>query len=72
MVVLCDTSAILMLLRIAPDMFTDPRYGCVTIRQIYDEITRTPKFKSKYLWLHEKKAIFALFLLPLENLKALN
>ncbi|MBD3241514.1 MAG: hypothetical protein GF331_13070 [Chitinivibrionales bacterium] len=50
MFILCDTSSILMLLRIAPDMFTDERYGCKTIREVHDEIVRTTKFKSKYPW----------------------
>jgi hypothetical protein len=42
-----------MLLRIAPDMFTNPQYECVTIRQVYEEIARTPKFKTKYPWIRE-------------------
>ena len=55
MFILCDTSSILMLLRIAPDMFTDERYECRTIREVHDEIVRTTKFKSKYPWTREKK-----------------
>ena len=50
MYILCDTCSILMLLRIAPDMFADKRYECVTIRQVWEEITQTQKFKSKYPW----------------------
>jgi hypothetical protein len=50
MFILCDTSSILLLLRIAPDMFVDARYECCTIREIHDEIIRTTKFKSKYPW----------------------
>ena len=42
-----------MLLRIAPEMFTDDRYECVTIRQVWEEIVQTPKFKSKYPWRNE-------------------
>jgi len=49
-IVLCDTSSILMLLRIAPQMFDDERFGCVTIKEVHKEITRTAKFKSKYPW----------------------
>jgi len=45
-----------MLLRIAPAMFTDPRFECVTIRSIFDEITQTTKFKSKYPWLREMRS----------------
>ncbi|NLW31506.1 MAG: hypothetical protein GXY77_08635 [Fibrobacter sp.] len=55
MFILCDTSSILMLLRIAPDMFTDERYECRTIREVHDEIVRTTKFKSKYPWTREMK-----------------
>lgn len=50
MVILCDTSSILMLLRIAPEMFADPRYECKTIREVHDEIVQTMKFKTKYHW----------------------
>jgi hypothetical protein len=50
MVILCDTSSILMLLRIAPDMFTDERYECKAIRDVHDEIVQTTKFKTKYPW----------------------
>ncbi len=48
--ILCDTCSVLMLLRIAPDMFADTRYRCVTIRHVWDEIKQTQKFKSKYPW----------------------
>lgn len=48
--ILCDTSSLMMLLRIAPDLFTDSRYECVTVQQVYEEYTRTPKFKTKYPW----------------------
>ena len=50
MYILCDTCSILMLLRIAPEMFTDKRYECVTIRQVWEEVRQTQKFKSKYPW----------------------
>jgi hypothetical protein len=50
MIILCDTSSIFLLLRIAPGMFTDPRYECVTIQEVHDEIFRTQKFKDKYPW----------------------
>jgi hypothetical protein len=39
-----------MLLRIAPNMFQDKRYGCVTLKEVHDEILGTQKFKSKYPW----------------------
>jgi len=50
MLILCDTAPILMLLRIAPEMFVDERYQCVTIHQVRDEIFRTTKFHDKYPW----------------------
>ncbi|MDG5814965.1 hypothetical protein QA601_07750 [Chitinispirillales bacterium ANBcel5] len=56
MFILCDTSSILMLLRIAPDMFIDERYECKTIRVVHDEIVRTTKFKVKYPWMREMRA----------------
>ena len=55
MFILCDTSSILILLQIAPDMFTDNRYECKTIRVVHDEIVRTTKFKTKYPWTREMK-----------------
>jgi len=53
MVVLTDTCSVIMLLRIAPEMFSDERFGCVTIQAVHDEIKRTPKFKIKYPWRNE-------------------
>lgn len=55
MFILCDTSSILMLLQIAPDMFTDDRYKCKTIRDVHDEIVRTTRFKTKYPWTREMR-----------------
>ncbi|MCF7853826.1 MAG: hypothetical protein K9N51_03430 [Candidatus Pacebacteria bacterium] len=51
--VLCDTSSVLMLLRIAPDIFRDPRYGCVMVQTVYEEITQKQKFNHKYPWRRE-------------------
>ena len=48
--ILCDTCSVLMLLRIAPDMFLDERYECVIIQEIIQEIFRTQKFKTQYPW----------------------
>lgn len=39
-----------MLLRIVPNMFEDDRFACFTIRKVYEEITRTTKFKTRYPW----------------------
>jgi hypothetical protein len=39
-----------MLLRIAPEMFSDHRYKCKTIREVHDEFVQTTKFKTKYPW----------------------
>lgn len=38
MIVLCDTCSVLMVIRIAPDMFTDDRYGCATTVKVHDEL----------------------------------
>lgn len=48
--ILCDTSSILLLIRIAPEMFIDERYECCTLHEIYDELFRTQKFKQRYPW----------------------
>jgi hypothetical protein len=50
MYILCDTCSVLMLIRIAPDMFRDDSYGCVTIQEVFQELFRTQKFKTKYPW----------------------
>lgn len=39
-----------MLIRIAPDMFTDKRFKCLTLSDVRNEIFRTQKFKTKYPW----------------------
>jgi hypothetical protein len=48
--ILCDTCSILMLIRIQPAMLTDSRYGCVIVRQVWEEFFQTQKFKNKYPW----------------------
>jgi hypothetical protein len=48
--ILCDTCSILMLIRIAPEMFRDERYECVTIQEVLQELFRTQKFKDRYAW----------------------
>ncbi len=55
MLVLCDTCVILMLLRIAPDMFINEEYGCITVNAVWKEFTRTQKFKTKYPWRNNYK-----------------
>ena len=50
MKILCDTCSILMVIRIAPDMLTDKKYGCFTIQEVREEIIRQQKFKDKYPW----------------------
>ena len=50
MIVLCDTCSILLLLRIAPDMFIDTRFECITIQDVRNEFFGTSKFKQKYSW----------------------
>jgi len=54
--ILCDTSSIMMLIRIAPDMFLDSKYQCVTMNLMRHEIFRNPKFKKKYPWRNDFKA----------------
>jgi len=49
--VLCDTCSVIMLLRIAPEMFRDSRYECVTLNAVFGELRRKNKFKTKYPWL---------------------
>ena len=39
-----------MLIRIAPQMFRNSNFECVTIRCIREEVFRTQKFKDKYPW----------------------
>ena len=56
MIILCDTCSILMVIRIAPDMFTNERFGCSTIPKVHDELFRTQKFKTKYPWREEYKS----------------
>jgi mRNA-degrading endonuclease RelE of RelBE toxin-antitoxin system len=45
-----------MLIRIAPDMFRDDRYGCVTIQEVFQELFRTQKFKTRYPWRESYKS----------------
>jgi len=45
-----------MLIRIAPKMFVDERYDCVTIVEVRNEIFKTQKFKSKYPWRDKYKS----------------
>ncbi|MFH1026054.1 MAG: hypothetical protein V1764_05180 [Nitrospirota bacterium] len=44
-----------MLIRIAPNMFTDERFDCVTVQEVCEEIFRTQRFKTKYPWRSEYK-----------------
>jgi hypothetical protein len=39
-----------MVMRIAPDMFQDERYMCVTTNEVRTELVKNPKFKEKYPW----------------------
>ena len=45
-----------MLIRIAPDIFYDEKYECVTIQAVRKEIFGTRKFKDKYPWRKDFKA----------------
>jgi len=48
--ILCDTSCVLMLIRIVPSMFIKKRYQCCTINEVRREIFRVQRFKTKYPW----------------------
>lgn len=50
MIILCDTCAIMMLIRLVPEMFIDPRFDCKTTRAVRDEVFKTAKFSKKYPW----------------------
>lgn len=50
MFILCDTCSVLMLIRIAPKMFIEKEYECLTVKEVHQEIKRTQKFKEKYPW----------------------
>ena len=56
MVVVCDTCALIMLLRIAPEMFEDVRYGCITIHNVWEEFTRNARIGREYPWRSEMKS----------------
>lgn len=53
--ILCDTCSVLMLIRIASDMFTDEGFDCVTVQEVCEEIFRTQRFKTKYPWRSDYK-----------------
>jgi len=55
MLTLCDTTCLLMLIRMAPEMFIDERFRCCTIHLVRNEIIRTQKFAEKYPWRNEYK-----------------
>ena len=44
-----------MLIRIAPDMFVDERFDCVTVQEVCEEIFRTQRFKTRYPWRNDYK-----------------
>ena len=54
--IICDTCAILMLIRIAPQLFIDKQYDCYTIHEARDELFKTPKFKERYPWRNNYKS----------------
>jgi len=54
-VVLTDTNAVILLLRIAPEMFRDKRYNCVMPEYVYDEFVKKPEFKEKFPWRSQYK-----------------
>lgn len=49
-VVITDTNAIILLLRIAPQMFQDKHYGCLLPEYAYDEFIKKPEFKELFPW----------------------
>lgn len=56
MVVVCDTCALIMLLRIAPGMFEDERYGCMTIHSVWEEFARNARIGREYPWRKELRS----------------
>ena len=54
-VVLIDTNAIILLLRIAPNMFRDSQYDCVLPEYVYQEFMQKPEFKDLFPWRSEYK-----------------
>ncbi len=52
MKILFDTCSIIMVIRIAPEMLTNEKYGCFSIQEVREEIIRQQKFKDKYPWRH--------------------
>jgi len=44
-----------MLLRIAPNMFKDERYGCITIHNVWEEFTQNAHIGRKYPWRKQMK-----------------
>ena len=53
MLILADTCSVIMLLRIAPDKFSDSKYECVTTTEVLKELKSNQKFKTKYPWLKD-------------------
>ncbi len=64
MYILCDTCSVLMLIRIASDMFLDPKFECVTITDVVKEIFRAQKFKNKYPWRKRYKSSISRLAMP--------
>jgi hypothetical protein len=54
--ILCDTCSVLMLIRIAPEMFCDERFECITVPEVIKELFQTQKFKTSYPWRTEYKS----------------
>ena len=50
MIIVADTCSLLMLLRLNPEMLTDPKFKCCTTQEVRDEIFRTARFAKKYPW----------------------
>ena len=53
MIIVADTCSLLMLLRLNPEMLTDPKFGCCTTQEIRDEIFQTARFARDYPWRNE-------------------
>ena len=68
-VVLTDTNAIVLLLRIAPEMFRDERFGCVLPEYAYQEFILKPEFKVLFPWRERYKHFLQLGVSILEAQK---
>lgn len=54
-IILTDTCALIMLIRIVPEMFHDPKYNCIMTEHVYNEFIKKPEFLYRFPWRSEYK-----------------